>query len=63
MRSKRFSITCDQDVYDFITATAGRRGLSRAQAVRWLLRDGMAHRMELERQYRGLAVEEAKYGR
>lgn len=63
MRSKRFSVTVDQDVYDYIAGLAGRRGMTVAQTVRWIMRDGMFHRMELERQYRALVVEEAKYGR
>jgi len=63
VKSKRLSITVDHDVYTYLESLAGRRGLTMAQCVRWIMRDGMVHRMELDRQYRALAVDEVRYGR
>ena len=63
MKSKRVTITVDWDIYQFAVNEASRKRMTLAQEFRWILRDGYAKRLELEAQYRGLAVEELKYGR
>jgi len=62
MRNKRVTVTIDADVYDYLRSQAGRRGLTMAQTLRWIMRDGVVHRMDLDRQYRALEVEAKKYG-
>lgn len=63
MRGKRVTITLDQDIYEWAFYEAKRKKMSLSQELRWITRDGVAHRMDLERQYRAIEVEAAKYGR
>lgn len=63
MKSKRVTISIDFDIYEWAVMEAGRKKMSLGQELRWILRDGVAQRKELERQYRALAAEEMKYGR
>ena len=63
MRGRKVSVVVDQDVFDWAAKEAHRKGMTLSQELRWLLRDGLVHHLELARQYRALAVEEAKYGR
>lgn len=63
VKSKRVTISIDWDIYEWAVMEAARKKISLAQELRWILRDGTAHRKNLEAQYRGLALEELKYGR
>jgi len=62
-RGKRVTVTLDHDIWEWAVMEAKRKGMTLSQELRWITRDGVAHRQGLERQYRALAVEEAKYGR
>jgi len=63
VKAKRVTISIDFDIYEWAVMEAARKKMSLAQELRWTLRDGVAHRKALERQYRALQVEEMKYGR
>jgi len=63
VRSKRVTVTIDWDIYQWAVMEAARKRMSLAQELRWIMRDGVAKRKELERIYRALETEEAKYGR
>jgi hypothetical protein len=63
MKAKRVTITIDWDIYEWAVMEAARKKMSLAQELRWILRDGTAHRQHLEAQYRALETEALKYGR
>jgi len=63
MKNKRVTITIDWDIYQWAVMEAARKKMSLAQELRWIMRDGVAHRVHQEAQYRALAAEELKYGR
>jgi len=62
-RGKKVTVVIDHDVWEWMVMQAARKNMTLSQQIRWVLRDGVVHRTELERQYRALAVEESKYGR
>lgn len=63
MKSKRVTLTIDWDIYEWAVMEAARKQMSLAQELRWILRDGTAHRQHLEAQYRALEAETLRYGR
>jgi hypothetical protein len=61
-RSRRITFSIDADIYDYAVERAARRQITLAEQIRWITRDGVAHRLQLEHEYRRLAAEESKHG-
>ena len=54
-RSERVTFSIDADILEYARERAKRRKISLGEQLRWITRDGVAHRLQLERQYRELA--------